>query len=528
MKRRKAALALSILLLAVYLLYDLWQEQKPRLMMSGAADESKLAEVVVPASDNPELNFDVKGFLQEDIVYLFLPCRMNLSKVVYYSADSEGNYLERFRTDFRQGEGKIGRRRVIAMQSLLPSMNIEIAENAKDIQEIDSEEFHNSFTYGDMTLEVTDADAALRGWPRVYKSVENEGDSPESLKMRGRGNMTWSVDKKSYQIRLEKKLDLLGMGKAKKWVLLANAMDYSLLRNEVFLDLARDIGMDYTPEIEPVDLFINGEYRGSYALCSKIQISNTRVAINENRDYLYRWGMEGQDYSFPLSSNTIRNDINKIAGLEDTDDESKVEPAGEIAQRVLSAIEDVGSDDYLAMIDLTSWAQYYWVQEFSKNTDATLRSVYTYWIDSEQRMYMGPVWDLDRTAGAVEPADKEHDYIWPDGWSVKYEDWFQALFLHGEFVDEVNRLYFDGGVKEAFDRVCEELPEKIERVRLSEAMNEILWNPFAEGGIQYNVQIVNTMGENSYGAQTEWLSKWITMRRDFIASEMEKYYGIPQ
>lgn len=528
MKRRKAALAISILFLIIFLLYDVWGGKRTHFRLTGSAEDSRLAEVLVPAAENPELNFDVKGLVQEDRICLFLPCRMNLSKVIYYSVDEDGNYIERFQTDFRQNEGEIGGRRVIAMQSPLPSMNIQIAENAKSIQEIDGEEFHNSFTYGDMLLEVTDADAALKGWSRVYKSIENEEDSPESLKMRGRGNLTWAVDKKSYQIRLEKKLDLLGMGKAKKWVLLANAMDYSLLRNEVFLDLAREIGMDYTPEIEPIDLFINGEYRGSYALCSKIQISNTRVAINENRDYLYRWGMEGQDYSFPLSSNTIKNDVNKIAGLEDTDDESKVEPAGVIAQRVLSAIENVDSDAYLSEIDLTSWAQYYWVQEFAKNTDATLRSVYTYWIDSEQKMYMGPVWDLDRTAGAVEPIDKEHDYLWPDGWSVKYEDWFQALFRHAEFVDEVNRLYFEGGVKEAFDRACEGLPEKIERVWLSAAMNEILWDPFAEGGVQYNVQIVNTMGENTYNAQTEWLSKWISMRKDFLASEMEKYNGIPQ
>lgn len=528
MKGRKAALLCSILFLAVFLLYDTWDGLKDRISVVGETNAQNYAGVLVPASENPGLNFDVKGFQQYDCVYLFLPCRARLSDVVYYSVDAEGNYLERFETDFTQAEGKIGNLRVAAMQSSLPSMNITIKEGEKSIEEIDSEDYHESFTYGDMTLEVTDTDAVLNGWPRNYKSVENESSSKGTLKMRGRGNITWLADKKSYQIRLERKIDLLGMGKAKKWVLLANATDYTLLRNEVFLDLAREMGMPYTPEIEPIDLFVDGEYKGNYALCTKVEISNSRVAIDKNRDYLYRWGMEGQTYSFPLSSNTIKEEVNRIAGLEDTEDESKVKPAGVIAQRILTEIEDTDSDAYLKDIDLTSWAKYYWVQEFSKNTDATLRSVYTYWIDSQQKMYMGPVWDLDRTAGAVEPIDKEHDYIWPDGWSVKYENWFQALFMHEEFVEEVNRLYFSGGVKEAFDRACEELPDKVLRVQASADMNRIRWNLFTPDSPQYNVQIVKTMGEESYETQIAWLSKWMTMRRDFIASEMEVYDGVPQ
>ena len=528
MKRRQTALALSILFLVIFLLYDLWMEYAGRHSTVGFTSDRELAEVIVPVSENPALNFDIKGYFKEDTVWLFMPCRADLSEVVYYAVDDEGNYMERFETDFTQEEGRIGSRRIVAMQSPLPSMNIEIAEGVKSIEEIDSEEFHESFTYGKMTLEVTDADAALNGWSRIYKSIENDEDSPESLKMRGRGNLTWMADKKSYQIKLEKKLDLLGMGKAKKWVLLANAMDYSLLRNEVFLDLAREVGMAYTPGIEPIDLYINGEYRGNFALCTKVEISKTRVAIDEKRDYFYRWGMEGQDYSFPLISSTIKDDVNKIAGLEDTEDMDKVEPAGVIAQRVLSAIEDVDSDEYLSLIDLTSWAKYYWVQEFSKNTDATLRSVYTYWDDSEQRMYMGPVWDLDRTAGAVEPFDKEYDYIWPDGWSVKYEEWMGALFQHEEFVNEVNRLYFTGGVKGAFDTICGDFPDKAGRILQSAKMNQIRWDLFTEESPQYNVQIVNVMGEDSFEAQTGWLEKWITMRRDFIAAEMEAYNGVPQ
>ena len=102
--------------------------------------------------------------------------------------------------------------------------------------------------------------------------------------IKGRGNSTWQLaDKKPYQIKLKKKTDLLESGdvsnKNKTWVLLANAFDGSSMRNMISCSLARDIGVKSSVEFRPVDLYYDGEYRGTYLLTEKVQINAGRVDI---------------------------------------------------------------------------------------------------------------------------------------------------------------------------------------------------------------------------------------------------------
>jgi hypothetical protein len=122
----------------------------------------------------------------------------------------------------------------------------------------------------------------------VYMYDENFGQiyhgSVESIK--GRGNTTWLfTDKKSYQIKLDKKADLLdpaeGSQKAKKWILLANPYDPTLMRNYMIYSFGKEIGLENTPEGKPVDLYYDGVYRGSYYLCEKVEIGDGRVEIDE-------------------------------------------------------------------------------------------------------------------------------------------------------------------------------------------------------------------------------------------------------
>ena len=68
-----------------------------------------------------------------------------------------------------------------------------------------------------------------------------EGASLEAIK--GRGNFTWTLEKKPYQIKFDSSTPVLGMPTAKTWILLANHADPSLLRNKVAYDLAAEFGL---------------------------------------------------------------------------------------------------------------------------------------------------------------------------------------------------------------------------------------------------------------------------------------------
>ena len=99
-----------------------------------------------------------------------------------------------------------------------------------------------------------------------------------ATEIRGRGNSTWSQPKKPYRLKLDKKTDLLGMGKSKHWVLLANYMDESLQRNTLAYNLSGAMGMEQMETVF-VDVVLNGDFVGNYQLCENIRVDSTRVDI---------------------------------------------------------------------------------------------------------------------------------------------------------------------------------------------------------------------------------------------------------
>jgi hypothetical protein len=94
--------------------------------------------------------------------------------------------------------------------------------------------------------------------------------------MNGRGNQTWLQPKRPYNFRLASGvyLPLFGLGEGRHWTLLADYMDDLRVRNTVALNLAQAMGISHTPRVRPVDVFINGEYMGVYALTERRSINH--------------------------------------------------------------------------------------------------------------------------------------------------------------------------------------------------------------------------------------------------------------
>ncbi len=128
------------------------------------------------------------------------------------------------------------------------------------------------------------------GWDYVNVNFKLMGSSytDEQLydgtaEIKLRGNSTSGLAKRPFKVKLESKTDLLGMGSNKHWVLLADAIDLSLLRNKLLQSLAGDFGLDYM-ESEYVVLMYNGEYQGIYELSEHVRIGKTRVDIFDWED----------------------------------------------------------------------------------------------------------------------------------------------------------------------------------------------------------------------------------------------------
>lgn len=100
--------------------------------------------------------------------------------------------------------------------------------------------------------------------------------------IRGRGNSTWGMPKKPYRLKLDKKASLMGLPAYKDWVLLNEYLDGSMLYNAVPYKAGQLLGIPYTNNIIPVELTINGEYKGMYAFTEHKEVGEGRIDIGDD------------------------------------------------------------------------------------------------------------------------------------------------------------------------------------------------------------------------------------------------------
>ena len=275
---------------------------------------------------------------------------------------------------------------------------------------------------------------------------------------KGRGNSTWGHPKKSYTVKLNQKATLLGMSRSKDWVLSANYEDRSLLRNVAATYLAMGTGQAWTPDRQPVDLWYNGEYWGTYDLAEKIEIEGDRVDITE-----YEVGMKEGQYGFILEfdghvaggmDNCTRPLGEEIPLYYDPDTDELFmhtpvvakwltikEPSYEdlvqdpaqmlyIYEYVCDALAALASGDYEAVeqyFDVQSFCEWYLVQALMNNTDSDFYSSCYLTRDAGGRLTMGPIWDFDRSS--------VNCYYWNSAEDITYlfhhgSTWFPLLFRY--------------------------------------------------------------------------------------------------
>lgn len=111
--------------------------------------------------------------------------------------------------------------------------------------------------------------------------TNGDGNDETNCTIKGRGNTTWKWAKKPYKLKLEKKTKLLELGakKSKHWVLLANFMDKTMMRNRVAMALSSMTSLAWTPQSTPVELYIDGVHRGNYLLIEQVRVDEGRVVV---------------------------------------------------------------------------------------------------------------------------------------------------------------------------------------------------------------------------------------------------------
>lgn len=224
----------------------------------------------------------------------------------------------------------------------------------------------------------------------------------DDIKIKARGNTTFTKAKKGFTLKLEEKTSLLGMPKHKRWNLIANYMDNSFLRNEAAFYISRKLNMDYTVRGQFVNLVINGKYHGLYYLCEAIKVNKDRVNIDDE-DFL----LEMDDYfDEPLKfRSAIKNMPVQLKEDEKTESdldfiESKINYIESILYSPDFPYTDsnytVYDSSFTKYIDIDSFAKFYLVNEIMNNFEVGgPKSCYFTYDTSESLLKAGPVWDFD-------------------------------------------------------------------------------------------------------------------------------------
>ena len=236
--------------------------------------------------------------------------------------------------------------------------------------------------------------------------IDGKGAFPsmtDSVQVRGRGNTSWSSNpnaKNPYRLKFKEKVKPLGMTNGKNWVLLANKMPGSMLTNAYGMKVASLIGTPYPNNIIPVDLYVNGTYKGSYNLTEKVGLYNNSVELDDEYTAalleLDDYYDEEEGQKFTSSPYSIPVNIKKpdfgVDSTELTISQIKFR-FNRFAKAVYlgEGITDHVDVDYLARYLLTSDLIY--------NTELFHpKSVFCYNVnipDLNSKFVFGPIWDLD-------------------------------------------------------------------------------------------------------------------------------------
>lgn len=233
---------------------------------------------------------------------------------------------------------------------------------------------------------------------------------------RVRGNASADFPKKPYRIKyndgkshhIMKGGSLESPAKAKKWTLISNYGDKSLMRNILAFELSRRLQMIYTPYCQPVDVIMNGEYKGCYQLCDQVSIDPHRVPVVE---------MESTDVEEPLVSGGYLIEIDAYAynetswfnsnrgtpvTIKEPDEDDIVPQQYQYIKERFNLLEqklyasDYTNEEtgYRSVLDATSFLRHFLVGEASGNTD-TYWSVYMYKNRMDDQFHVSPCWDFD-------------------------------------------------------------------------------------------------------------------------------------
>lgn len=332
-------------------------------------------------------------------------------------------------------------------------------------------------------------------------SIEYEG----TLAVKGRGNSTWGAPKNPYSLKLDKKSTLFGLPKHKRWCLLANLYDRTLIRNAVAFEISRKTDLAWTPSGRHVELVLNGRHLGNYYLCEQIKVDENRVAITElDPDATEGEALEGgyifeldtyydEEYKFKSSRRNLPFQFKDPDVVNQAQFDYGVHFVNEMELSMYD-YDRFMARDFVNYIDLGSFIDFFFVNELAGNGEIKYpKSTYMY-KDKGGKMFAGPVWDFDWGSFLPEMEYKVRNYLY-----------YNRLFYDKEFCNMVKERW--NRYKPGFLEVADFIDAQRDLLRVSDAINSDLWeSPIKMNGdenLDFDAAVARL--KKAYLDKLEWL-----------------------
>ena len=353
----------------------------------------------------------------------------------------------------------------------------------------------------------------------------------DTATIRERGNYSRSFPKKPYRIKFASKHQVLGSpAKAKKWTLINNYGDKTLMRNQLAFELSRRLGMPYTPFCAYVDVVLNGDYKGCYQLCDQIEVRKNRVDItemttadNSGEELTGGYLIEADAYASEELS-MFWSDKGTGVTIKSPKEDSITWEQAEYIRQQYNKMEN----NWKSNLDLNTFLRHFLVGELSGNTD-TYWSMYLYKQRNNDTLYVGPVWDFDLAFdndNRTYPINNLSDYIYrtkgsTTGYLKTLVD--KIVVNNSKAKKQLEELWAttrQAGLTEEY--MLAYIDEQVQLLDASQHLNFLRW-PIMNEYVHQNPRIWG-----SYEAEVEnvksYLSKrfdWMDNKLHFDASEMD-------
>ena len=330
-------------------------------------------------------------------------------------------------------------------------------------------------------------------------------DYTGKTEVKGRGNSTWGYPKKPYRLKLNKKAEICGLGKAKNYVLLANHLDPTLMLNSVAFKIGRLLELPFTNHAIPVDVVLNGIYKGSYLLTEQIEVKENRVDLDENNSVM--WELDSYWDDEPKFKSTAFNLPVMVKDPDLTTEQFEYWKKDFNAFTTQFAKEPLEGNSYVDMIDIESVAKFLITFNLVHNMEINHPKSVFFHKERNGKYVMGPIWDFDWA----------YDYEGTSNHFGRYNTPLFSSSMNGVGTAFFQRFLQDSRVKAIYKRTWQDFKNnKLDALLQYVDDYAVMLKPSVERNSE--------LWENtrSFDTKVKELKTWLRNRADYIDSEVSK------